>query len=227
MTSRLTALVAVAGAFAAIPAAASAAQIMVDRPCYADPSQRQDTVTLTGTGFTPNATYQVTLDGQPLAGGTGTADATGGINGTFIAPSLAKGANEHSYAVGVQEGANAPTTSFLVTRLFADFQPSKGDPSSLKVRFSLFGFSLQGAQQPPIYVHYIRPNGKLKKSYRVGTARGACGTIHATMKRRLFPFGAERGRWRLQFDTAKKFRKGSSGSNFLFYTVGVDVRRQT
>ena len=226
MTLRQTAIAAVAGAALGLPAAASAAQIQVDRPCYADPSQRQDRVTLSGSGFTPNATYQVTLDGQPLAGGTGTVDATGGIAGNFIAPALAKGSNEHVYTLGVQEGANAPTTTFIVTQLFADFKPSKGDPKTLKVRFSLFGFSLQGQQSPPVYVHYIRPNGKLKKTYRLGTARGACGTIHRTTKRRLFPFSAERGRWRLQFDTAKRFRRGSSRSDFLFYTVGVDVRAQ-
>jgi hypothetical protein len=167
----------------------------------------------------------VTLDGQPLAGGSGTVDATGAINGTFIAPSLAKGTNEHMYTLGVQEGANAPSTTFLVTQLFADFQPSKGDPTSLRVRFSLFGFGLQGASTPPVYVHYIRPNGKFRKTYRLGTARGACGTIQKTAKRRLFPFGAARGRWRLQFDTAKRFRRGTSKSDFLFYTVGVDVRR--
>src|SRR5919197_1067701 len=48
MKPRLTVAAAVASALAGAPAAASAAQIQVDRGCYADPSQRQDTVTLTG-----------------------------------------------------------------------------------------------------------------------------------------------------------------------------------
>jgi hypothetical protein len=213
-----------AAALAAGAASAGAATIQVDRGCYADPSQRRDTVTLTGTGFTPNTAYQVTLDGQPLAGGTGTTDATGAVNGTFVAPSLAKGATDHRYTIGVQEGANAPTAFFRVTQLFADFRPSKGDPKTLKVRFSLFGFTLQGVDHPTVYLHYIRPNGKLKKTYKIGVARGACGTIRKSSRRRLFPFHAERGRWRLQFDTSRRFHRGTSKSSFLFYTVGVDVK---
>jgi hypothetical protein len=221
--------VAITIAVLALPAVASAAQIQVDRPCYADPSQREDTVTLSGSGFTPNAVYQVTLDGQPLPGGSGQADAQGGVRGTFRAPALATlsaARRRHTFTLGVQEGVNAPTTTFTVSKLVADFRPSGGDPRTLRVRFSVFGFGLQAAPGDPppvVYLHYIRPNGKPGRTVQIGAATGPCGSISRTARRRLFPFKAERGSWRLQFDTNAAFKKGNARSPFLFYTVGVRV----
>ena len=71
-------------------------------------------------------------------------------------------------------------------------------------------------------MHYIAPGGKLKQTVRLGKATGQCGRIAQTAKRRLFPFAAPKlGKWQLQFDTAKSFTKGVTGSKFLFYSVGV------
>jgi hypothetical protein len=111
-----------------------------------------------------------------------------------------------------------------VTTFKADFAPGSGNPSSLRVRFSVFGFAL-AAPGRSVYVHYIRPNGKRKKTVRLGKARGVCGKIERTAKRRLFPFRAERGNWKLQFDTSKRYRRGKSTSDFLFYTLGVRISR--
>ena len=60
---------------------------------------------------------------------------------------------------------------------------------------------------------------------RLGGARGQCGSIVRTARRKLFPFGVpRRGKWQLQFDTAKTFTQGKKGSPFLFYTIGINVR---
>jgi hypothetical protein len=227
MRSRLIVFLPLLMLLGAAPSAASAASISVDRKCYADPGERKDTVRLTGTGFTPGAQYQVTLDGQPLTGGTGVTDAAGNLSGTFTSPQLASGDGEHVYKLGVQEGANAPETEFTVSTLLADFTPSSGDPKTLKVRFKFFGFGLSDAAPPPtpVYVHYVRPdNGKVQKTIRLGTARGACGSISRTALRRLFPFTARRGTWKLQFDSSPTYRRGTSKSTFLFFTVAVKVR---
>jgi len=206
--------------------AASAAEIRVDRPCFADPSDREDTVQLSGSGFTPNSAYQVTLDGQPLTGGSGRTDGAGNVSGKFVAPSVrtvSRTARQHRFRLGVQEGANQPVTSFTVSRLFASFRPATGDPTTLRVRFSLYGFALQGAARPPIYVHYVGPSGRVARTTRLGSATRACGFLR-TKRRRLFAFTPRRGGWRLQFDTRKRYTRGSARSSFLFYTVGVNVK---
>lgn len=225
MRSRLIAFLPLLGLLGAGVPTASAAVITVDRPCYADPGQRQDTVRLAGSGFTPAAQYQVTLDGRPLPGGTGTTDGAGNLTGSFVAPELAAGSRRHRYTLGVQEGANAPTTTFSVARLEADFTPSSGDPQTLRVRFAVFGFGLSGESRPDVYVHYVRPDtGKVQRTVRLGTAKSACGSITRTARRRLFPFPARRGTWRLQFDTSKGYRRGTGRSSFPFFTVAVKVR---
>jgi len=205
---------------------ASAAEIRVNRSCFADPSDREDTVQLTGSGFTPNAAYQVTLDGQPLTGGNGRTDAAGNVSGKFVAPSVgtvSRTARQHRFSLGVQEGANQPVTSFTVSRLLASFRPATGDPTTLRVRFSLYGFSLQGGARPPIYVHYVGPSGRVARTTRLGTATQPCGFLR-TKRRRLFGFTPRRGAWRLQFDTRRRYTRGSARSSFLFYTVGVNVK---
>lgn len=227
MRSRSAALLLTAvAALQASTAAAQAAEIHVNRACFADPTDRRDTVELTGGGFTPNAAYQVTLDGQPLTGGSGHADGAGAISGRFVAPRVAtvsRTAQQHRFRLGVQEGANRPETSFTVSRLLASFAPSKGAPRSLRVRFSVFGFALQGARRPPVYLHYVGPSGHVARSVRLGTAGQRCGTLR-TKQRRLFGFTPRRGAWKLQFDTRKGYAPGTPRSSFLFYSVGVDVR---
>jgi hypothetical protein len=207
-------------------AQASAAEIRVDRACYADPTDRADTVRLTGTDFTPNAAYQVTLDGQPLTGGNGRTDAAGNLSGKFVAPgvgSVSRIARQHRFRLGVQEGTNQPVVIFTVSRLSASFRPSTGNPSTLRVRFSLYGFSLQGENRPPVYVHYVNPSGRVSRTTRLGTTTQACGFLR-TNRRRLFGFTPRRGAWRLQFDTRKRYARGTPRSSFLFYTVGVKVK---
>ncbi|HEX4732800.1 MAG TPA: hypothetical protein VH247_00180 [Thermoleophilaceae bacterium] len=220
MNARIFALTAAVVAAAALPAAASAAQIQADRPCYQDDT---GTVAVSGNGFEPNQPYQVTLDGQPLPNGTGTTDAAGGIAGSFPTPQLS-GNSVHAYTLGIVQGANVPTTGFSVSPFLADFTPGQGNPKTLHVRFKVFGFGLVTAN-PIVYVHYVRPNGKVKRTLRLGKAQGVCGQIKRTARKKLFPFNAERGKWKLQFDTNKRYRKGMAGSNFLFYTVGVTIKR--
>ncbi len=220
MRTRSSAVAAVLAVAAAVPAAASAAQIQTDRSCYQD---NAGTIAVSGNGFEPNQSYQVTLDGRPLPNGTGTTDAAGGIAGSFPTPELA-GNSVHAYTLGIVQGANVPTTGFSVTPFLADFMPPSGNPKTLHVRFKVFGFGLVTAN-PIVYLHYVRPNGKLKRTIRLGRAQGVCGQIKRTSRKKLFPFSAEPGKWKLQFDTRKRYRKGVQGSDFLFYTVGVTIRR--
>ena len=214
------AVAAVLALAAALPAAASAAQIQTDRPCYQD---NAGTVAVSGNGFEPNQPYQVTLDGQPLPNGTGTTDAAGGIAGSFPTPELA-GSSVHAYTLGVVQGANVPTTGFSVTPFLADFTPGSGNPKTLHVRFKVFGFGLVDRQ--PERLPALRAPERQAQAHdpaRQGARRLRPDQAHP--RRKLFPFNAERGNWKLQFDTRRRYRKGVQGSNFLFYTVGVTIRR--
>jgi hypothetical protein len=223
MRSHSVPLAAALAALVALPAAADAAQVATDRGCYLENQK----VALNGSGFTPGAAYQVTIDGQPLTGGTGTVSAAGTVTVSFTPNLAAQGrrVKTHVYALAVVEGANRATSEFAVTKFTADFAPTAGNPQTLRVRFSLFGFGLV-SPRPSIYIHSIRPNGKLRTTVALGRATGPCGSISRTARRRLFPFaGADRGEWKLQFDTSRRYRKGSAASDFLFYIVGVRIRR--
>ena len=83
----------------------------------------------------------------------------------------------------------------------ADFAPSTGNPQLLRVRFSVWRFGTNRS----VYLHYIGPNGHLKLTIRLGTARGVCGFLR-TGYRRLFPFTASRGTWRLRFTNRRTYR---------------------
>jgi hypothetical protein len=204
-------------------AAARGAEVQTDRTCYLETDKT--TVTISGNGYTPARPYTVSLDATPLAGGAGTIDAAGAMRGAFTPPALTKDQNERMFTVGVQSDALAASTTFTVTRFKASFSPSKGDPAKLKVRFKVNGFGLGGAD-PVVYLHYVAPGGKLRETVRLGQAQGQCGSIARTARRRLFPFAKpKRGKWALQFDTNKSYKRGVKGSDFLFYTVGVNVHR--
>ncbi len=207
---------------AAAPAAAQAAEIHTDRDCYLQ--TEKTTVSVQATGFAAGVPATVTLDGEPLAGGSAMIGGDGTLTGAFNPPALARREVQQTYTLSVDAGGQQAMTRFTVTRFRATFSPSRGDPAKLRVRFAAYGF---GLDQPGrrIYVHYVAPGGKLRKTVALGHARGQCGSIPRTAKRRLFPFANPRhGKWRLQFDTSRRYVKGTRTSPFLFYTVGVRVR---
>ncbi len=234
----LALLPATAGAAAPAPVPPPAAppappKIVTDRDCYLDTTvsgrRTATSIKLTGNGFTPGAPFQVSLDGTPLSGGIGTTDTLGALTGSFTTSPLASlNMRQRTWKVRVDEGGNSAETEFRTSDVHADFTPSSGNPGTLRVNWIAYGFKLDrspGAKSPTVYAHYIRPNGKRKKTLKLGRATGPCGRMAKTKKRRLFPFRAERGLWRIQIDTNKRYRKGTSSSPFIFYTTGVRIRR--
>ena len=110
--------------------------------------------------------------------------------------------------------------------MFGDFNPGSGDPLKLRVRFSAFGFGVAtapGAAQPEIFIHYVSPKGRLKKTISLGQGQGACGSIRSSKKLRLFPFRPANGRWTLQFDTRRGYTKGKPTSRFPWDGLTLDV----
>ena len=198
----LTALVTVAAASASAPAA-GAATLRTDTRCY----QETQEVVVRGAGFTPLATINVARNGKVFA--SAQADANGAFVGKFATPAMPDEVRERLYRLTASDTINTAMTTYRATKIFANFRPGSGNPSSLRVRFTIHGFGLV-RRRAPVYLHYVDPSGRERRTIRLGTASGVCGRIDRTRERRLFPFEARRGKWILQFDTRKKYERATS-----------------
>ena len=210
-------LLAVLAAGLAFVPAATAATLETEMPCY---QEGADVVT-TGAGFVPGRFVGVSLDNRLL--GVTRADQQGIFRNKLVAPSLPSGEREHVHSLAASDGTNTAIKHFRATQVFAGFSPTTGRLGTLRVRFEIYGFGLykSGAK---VYVHYVRPNGKLRRTVYLGTAFGKCGHIRSTRKRLLFPFTAERGTWTLQFDTRSGYYgKATAKSTYAWFRRPVRV----
>ncbi len=199
----VAALLAAAVASAAGAAGAHAATLATDTRCYQEASQD---IIVSGTGFAPSSVVTISRDGA-LLGSTQT-DANGAFRNKIDTPELPQDVRERLYAISATDTTNTARTSYRSTRIFASFRPRTGNPSTLKVRFSIFGFGLV-RRRAPVYLHYVRPNGRAARTIKLGTATGVCGAIPQTKERRLFAFEASKGVWILQFDTRAKYERAT------------------
>jgi hypothetical protein len=221
-------LLACSVALAAAPAgagagatAAHAATLTTDARCYLQGAPLR----MTATGLTPNAPLTVALDGQTLRyrnGATPSADAAGSFASSFAVPALAPGLVQRHHALSVSDGVHKPRARFTATRpTGADFEPSSGSPQTLRARFSVWGFALNGgAPHARVWLHWISPGGSVRMSAPLGSAGGDCGML-TTAARRVFPFVAAPGRWVLVFDTHRRYRVQASGPHAK---IAVHVR---
>jgi len=191
----------VAGA-ASAPAASAEATLKTETRCIQETLE----VIVNGTGFAPSSIVTISRDGQPL--GSTQTDAAGSFRNKFETPELPENVRERLYSVSATDSTNTAATSYRATRIFASFRPRSGNPSTLKVRFSIYGFGLV-MRRAPVYLHYVRPDGSAAQTIKLGTATGVCGAIAQTKERRLFPFVASRGIWILQFDTRSKYERAT------------------
>jgi hypothetical protein len=200
------ALAAVFGA----PASASAADVTVDLPCYAEGRG----MTVSGTGYTPNSVATLTLDGTTSAADT---DATGAFSTQLIAPTTSlkhPGAQQFALSTrDVDTGAEA-TTNINVAKLGVDAFPLTAKPHA-RITWYLAGFPSQKA----IYGHW-RFGGKTRANHRMGQPQGPCGVLKA--RARQIEAGKIRfGTWTVQFDHNRAYDKHASPR----VTVKINVYR--
>lgn len=192
----------VLGALAALglfaPATQAAATVATDVPCYLT----NRTVRLHGSGFAESTPYTVSLDGTAL--GPGTTGADGSLTGRLGSGHLGH-LHHQRHTITVSDGTSTASTQFEVTRFTAAFDPSAGDPRSLRVRFSVWGFGLGALAPPTVYLHYVSPTGRPGSTVTVGRTHGACGSLPRSRLHHLFPFHPRTGTWHLQFDTARRY----------------------
>ena len=182
---------------ALLAAAAPAPAAMVSTPeeCYSS----REPVDYVGTDFRPRQRYTVYVAGREVA--TGRVSPFGDLSGDFRAPVPARGGpGERTYALTVTDGVRRATTRFRSTIFGADFRPDSGDPATLRVRFYAFDFG----RGRTVWLHYVAPNRRHRLTVRLGRTGGPCGTV-STPLRRVFPFRAAPGNWRLQFDARRVY----------------------
>jgi hypothetical protein len=187
-------------AFGLIAGPASAATLSPLKPCYVSAGRDEDdreTVTVSGTAFTPNTVLDVLIDGVLI--GTAPTDPNGEFG--FFTPAPFQKRGERAFTVTVRDGATALSVQSRVTRLAVFVRPRSAPPSR-RVRFRGRGFMLAA----PVYAHYVF-GGREQKTVRLARrTTGACGKFRA--RRRQIPIDDPRtGRWIVQIDQHKDYSR--------------------
>ena len=177
---------------------AAQASLSVDEagPCY----REQSTVHLLGDGFTQNGQVVFTRDGTPI-GDPIRASAAGELFPRLILPGLVSGQKRLTYVATDQTNpALTAQVSLLVTATDVGLRPEGGAPHRL-LTINARGF-FGGST---LYAHVVRTGrhpGKAR-NLRIGRTRGSCKQVEA--RRRLFSKGTAPGRYRVQFDTFRRY----------------------
>jgi hypothetical protein len=202
----------VAVALAAPAGAAAQATLAVDEvaPCY----REQDTVHLIGSGFTQNGPVVFSRDGIPI-GDPITSDAAGQLFPQLILPGLVSGQKRLTYVATDQTNtALAAQVTMLVTATDVGLRPQGGAPNRL-LTIKARGF-FEGST---LYAHIVRTGrhpGRTR-NLRIGRVRGSCKQVEA--RKRLFSKGTDPGRYRVQFDTFRRFKSRRTIESEFIVTV--------
>ncbi len=186
------ALAATVALLAAAPAEAATIAVTGSKSCY----RALDELTLTGTGFTPNAPVTITLDGESL--GSLSADAAGNLSSPITIGSLDGIKLRAVVATDTVNPANAATTVFLGSALAVRVRPRNGAVGR-KLRIRATGFTT-GRR---LYAHVVRK--RYRRNVFVGKLRGPCRTGKA--RRRIVPASLPAGVYTVQFDTRRKYSR--------------------
>jgi len=168
--------------------------ITTGRACYLA-NQR---VALAGTGFHGGDAYSVTLDQTLLGTGTVRPDST--ISGSLSSGGLGRGVGEVLHRIVVADAAIQAHVGFHTSAFGASFAPGVGDPKTLRVRYSVHAIGFSSPVGSIVWIHYLSPAGRVRKSVPIGRTTGVCGSLRRSRPHRLFPFRTMPGTWRLQFD---------------------------
>ncbi len=220
MPLRRSALLAVCASVVAAGPAAAAPTLAALKPCYvsvrtAPKTFDTETVAISGSGFTPNASIDIAVDGALVAAGV-PADGAGNLPaGTVKAPVVRIG--EKPFTVTATEQADPAQTasaSSRVSELAVRVRPRTAAPRR-RIRFAGAGFTSPGV---PVYAHYVL-QGELRRTVRlVAQPSGACGTF--AVRRPQFPFSPRTGRWTVQFDQRRPFTPDAP-----LVQISIDVKR--
>ncbi|MGH2714599.1 MAG: hypothetical protein ACRDM7_12085 [Thermoleophilaceae bacterium] len=198
----LSAAVATATVALAAPAAGSAATLTVepDQRCY----RERQTVFLMAQGYTPNGFVDFTREGQLVE--RLQADATGAISGNLTLPGLVRGQRRLTYVgTDAADPARRAEVTLLASATDVRVRPASG-ASNRRLTIKGRGFFFGGRT---VWAHVRRVGRRggppaRARTVRIGRVRGACMKVAA--RRRLFRRSTAPGRYRVQFDTFRRYR---------------------
>jgi hypothetical protein len=186
-----TAALAIALALGAT-ASAQAATLTVagSQSCY----RLGDALLVSGSGYTPGAPVNFTLDNRDL--GTLNADAAGNLNTTLSVGNLSGVRTRTLIATDATNPANVGTARFLGSSLSIGVRPRNG-AAGRKLRIKAAGFTT-GKR---LYAHVVRK--KYRRNVFIGKLKGPCRTL--TKRRQVTPGGLAAGVYTVQFDTRRRY----------------------
>jgi hypothetical protein len=197
----LRAAVAIVSIALAGPATASAATLTVDpvHPCYLE----QDTVQLIAEGYTPNGMVDFMREGRLIR--SLPANPAGQIQAMLTLPGLIMGQRPLTYVATDQaDPARTAQVSLLTTAIDVRVAPRNGPPNRL-LRIKARGF--RGGKTLWAHVRRVKRRGGgpvRARAVRIGRVRPDCWTTNT--RRRLFRRGTAPGRYRVQFDTFRRYK---------------------
>jgi hypothetical protein len=187
------------------PGAASAATITVDpvNRCYREQAQ----VFLMAQGYSPNGFVNFTRGGKNVA--RLQADPSGAIQGHLTLPGLIKGQRPLTY-VGTDEANPSLTASVTLLTTATDVRVKEQSGAPNRV-LTITGRGFWGGKTLWAHVRHVKRGKRARarararvRSVRVGRVTGACRKVRA--RKRLFRRGTAPGRYRVQFDTFRRYR---------------------
>ena len=214
MTSRRPLALAVAAAATLAPAAAAQAPqptIAFEAPCYT----AEQALAFSGTGYTPSGPIRLefSVPGEPRAGFTGTADASGGIGGMLGVEEdmlLTSDENRRELTVTATDrtradaGAQPPESQFGATQItftrWAGFSPGLY-ARGRKVEVEAYGWAFAAGK--PLYFHFQKRR-RTVKAVRAGVLSPDCGDLVA----RIRVPKLEPGAYRLVLSTGRRRPSG-------------------
>jgi len=207
------------------PAAAAAAEVQLDRGCYA----QGDVITQTGSGFTPAAPVMeqlsfTTLDGDPLGKLTApavTADAQGAFSRRIGAPDLRRKSHRREKAKSTftdQIGGATVTARWTLTGWGIEVGGWTGGKTRTgrRIRVDTWGWTTNGRK---LFAHYFR-GGEKVRSVRVGRLKGPCRNLDRRVRSFAFA-GARPGDWKVYFSARRRLNRAADA----WFAYNVTVQR--
>jgi hypothetical protein len=193
--TRLRSLSIAVGLVLAAPATAGAATLDAGKSCYFN----NNLARLAGSGFAPDSPITFSVNGRTL-NETVRSDTAGDVLVRYDPP---RTRTQRKLVIRAtdSEGTSARTTIFATARRRVTADPDRArNVRTWRAVFRLFGFGRGKA-----FIHYLDPDGELRKTVKLGRLRGPCGRLK-TGERRVMPFrNPEFGVWRLQFDPRRRY----------------------
>jgi hypothetical protein len=200
----LTVALALTATLAAAASAHAAASLFVNKPCYVI-TKKIPSMTITGSGYAPSSHVLITSTANVDASTNATATGTISVKLSAPAPHFSVPSVKTFTFTATDENTSPAIVATSPVRVapLGALHGSTPKAPGLKALTEMTNWSFSGfAPGKTIYAHYTI-HGQQVASQAFGTARGACGTLHARAP--LYPSTPQHASYPVQFDGAKSY----------------------